>query len=101
MTNPETNGYTPKEEKIDLEPRVDDTFEISEQKRIERLTLGLPPRGELDVSINHAEYLVGTGHTEGKRILEAALAKKRAFFERKGIAEHRPPTQTQPQREKI
>lgn len=69
-------------------------FDQSELNRTERLRRGLAPIGELDVSINHAEYLTGTGDSAGKRLLEEALEKKRSYLAGVPRPEYRPSTQT-------
>ena len=91
-------GIESGDSEIDLDSLDLRDFEQSEQFRKERLKRGLSPMGELDVNINHAEYLAGTGYANGKRLLEAALLKKKNYLEGKQQAEYHPPTQTQTQR---
>lgn len=92
----------PSAEEIGLEANSGESQEFmdSEAKRKERLKQGLPPMGELNENINHAEYLMQSGDRDGKRLFEAALQKKRDYFSKKPQSDYRPPTQTKPQRER-
>ncbi len=82
----------------DTNQQDDEVFLESERQRKERQSKGLPPAGELNVIINHAEHLMQTGDSEGKRLYEEALQKKRDYLAGRPSSEYRPPTQTETRR---
>lgn len=87
-------------EKLNLDSFGKD-FDESELIRKERVAQGLPPRGDLNAEINHAEYLAASGDSDGERLLNAALEKKRNYFAGISTPEYRPQTQTQTERKSI
>ena len=113
--NPEGQGYQPSKEEMQTDKDKENEasseklnldsfgkdFDESELIRKERLAQGLPPRGELNVEINHAEYLAASGDSDGKRLLNAALEKKRNYFAGISTPEYRPQTQTQTERKSL